>query len=173
MKQIVLSLLAFSLALPAHAKIDFSKYDLTPEQRALYERLEAKGVDEAAIVKLLEKLSSHNGDSETYIPAHTTALLLAINTWAAGAAYAAFAKEAGQRFDMEAYQADCPNREVFNFGFATGQRYFNVDVTTAYINTFYALNMIHYHSPETFARRYLEMIQESPFAKYLLPESEI
>lgn len=165
----VVFLLAGFLSATAYAQIDYSKYDLTPKDIALCQRLEARGIAESVIVDYIEHLIAYRERPPMYIPPHTTKDLTILNSWAVGGAFSVFARQAGVTFDTARYWDDCPNKALFNFGLATATQYLNVDVTTSYTNMVYALGLALNRSPQTFHDEYMKQIAQTPFQKYLIP----
>lgn len=111
---------------------------------------------------------------ETYIPEHTPELLWELRQWGIGGAFNNFAKEANVEFDRIRYNQDCPNREVFNFGLATGTSCLKMDVAAGFLSMDYVLTAHYYKSinnPESiemsFQDFYLEKARQTGFDGYI------
>lgn len=170
LKFLIAALLVGSLGKVAFAAgVDYSSYELTESQLQLLDRLKERGFTEEQLRKAAETFEKSNRPQpEVYIPEHTWEELLLVTEWAKGGAYLGFAHDAGLEFDREAYLEDCPNVALFQFGKASGTEFLRSDVMTGYYNTAYMLGLLQAKlSKEEFRQRYLELIEQTPFAKYL------
>ena len=143
-------------------------YQLTPTQTQLILRWEREQkFEHAKLVSFAMSFEKHNLKPKPYVPEHTYWELVEVASWASGAAFATFAEFAGYSFDNTAYNAACPNQLLFNFGYATGKQYFQIDVLEQYIRTFNALQISYSQHPETFAEKFLELAKARGFDTYL------
>ncbi len=145
-----------------------SAYQLTPTQTQLILRWEnEQKFDHEKLVSFAISFEKHNLKPKPYVPEHTYWELMDVAGWASGAAFSVFAEFAGYNFDNAAYNAACPNKILFNFGYATGREYFQIDVLEQYMSTFSALQMSYAMHPETFAQKFLELAKARGFDIYL------
>lgn len=151
--------------------VDFSQYELTAEQLDLVQRLEKRGVADEILVKFINSLNAEKAPS-IFIPPHTAEDLEAVTVWAEGGAYRSFAKDAGIEFDFHAYMKDCPDLALFGFGRTTGIQYLRNDVLQIFSNTVFKLNAILLANPSRFREAYLQEIQGTQFAKYVIEKEE-
>ncbi len=143
-------------------------YELTTLQINLLLKWEGEQkFDHEKLVGFAKSFEKHNLKAEPYVPPHTFAELIEVSAWAEGAAFATFAEYAGYTFDNEAYNAACPNRVLFNFGYATGKEYFRVDVLVQYMSLFDSLQITYALHPSTFPQKYLELAKSRGFDVYL------
>ncbi len=151
-----------------------SAYQLTPTQIQLLLRWEnEQKFDHEKLVSFAISFQKHNLKPKPYVPEHTYWELMDVASWASGAAFSVFAEFAGYSFDNAAYNAACPNKLLFNFGYATGKEYFKVDVLEQYMSTFSALQISYALHPETFAEKFLELATARGFDVYLSAIDEI
>lgn len=158
---------AFTHAMTAVA-IDLSAYDLTPKQRELILRLEARGISEKTLLDFAAALVREKHAVKAYIPDHTLNDLFALTNWAVGGAYFYFAKNAGVQFDRAAYLKDCPHPRLFAYARITGSSGLRLDVMTQYNNTEYMLSDAFQKDPDHFQETYLNFIVDTSFARYIL-----
>lgn len=117
---------------------------------------------------------------ESYIPPHEYQDLVDVKNWAAGKAFAQFAKKAGVVFDVETYINDNPYPALANFGAATGFDCLKFDVTTSYVSHLSVLTKYHYkvnhqdefpdenwEEKETFTEFYLRLAEKAGIMKYI------
>lgn len=147
--------------------LDYSEFNLTEQQLNLLDRLEQRGFTEEQLLNAAATFERQNNRRPTYIPAHTRADLEAVSHWAQGGAFASFADFAGVEFSTDAYKADCPNWELFNFGRATGAEHLRFDILAQTYSLAGSLQMMYAHHPETFSEEYLKLARERGFLKYL------
>jgi len=168
----ILSILicTFSFAGEAHW---LDSYQLTPLQSEMLLKWEKEQkFEHEKLVRFAENFQKHNLKKKPYVPEHTTAQLEEIARWADGNAFSVFAKFAGYDFDAAAYMDDCPNRMLFNFGYATGTEYFRVDVLARYMQTFDGLQIMYSRHPETFREKFFELAKARGFDIYLSDKIE-
>ncbi len=111
---------------------------------------------------------------ESYVPEYTIDLLQEIDHWSMGGAFSSHARNAGVRFDSEAFIADCPDRAVFNFGRATATNCLEVDVLRGFASAIWVLDNYYRQSldensdnPVNFQEVYLEKAEEWGFLQYV------
>lgn len=151
-----------------------SAYQLTPTQTQLILRWEnEQKFDHAKLVGFAISFQKHNLKPKPYVPEHTYWELMEVASWASGAAFSVFAEFAGFTFDNIAYDAACPNKVLFNFGYATGREYFQIDVLEQYMSTFNSLQITYAMHPETFAQKYWELAKARGFDIYLSTPNEL
>ncbi len=157
----------------AVAAMDYSDFDLKPHQLSLLVKLEAKGKDEAYLLKMAKGFHLYNTtgssteEQETeYIPPHTDADLLAVQQWAKGGAFSSFLSFTNLSFDSESYRADCPDWAVFNFGRATGMEYLKRDVLKGAINMMSELQYHYANNRDGFEQKFLELAKREGFESY-------
>jgi hypothetical protein len=148
---------------------DASSLDLTPGQIQALETLKARGFTDEQLQKAAEAMQRHNKRPAVYVPEHTAQDLILVAYWAQGGAFASFADFAGMKFLAEPYKAACPNREIFNFGRATGKQYFHIDILDQAYRLASALQIMLATDREGFRDRYLKMAKEKGFLQYLTP----
>jgi hypothetical protein len=145
-----------------------SGFQLTETQVQLLLRWEnEQKFDQEKLVSFAKSFEKHNLKPKPYVPEHTYWELVEVANWASGAAFSVFAQFAGYTFDDIAFNDACPNKLLFNFGYATGKEYFRVDVLEQYISTFNSLQMTYAVHPETFAQKYLELAKARGFDIYI------
>ena len=173
----VLSLLFCTLCFATDAQTNAhwsSAYELTDTQVQLLLRWEREQkFDHEKLVSFAVSFEKHNQKPKPYVPEHTYWELVEVAEWAEGAAFASFAEFAGYSFDNDAYQSACPNKVLFNFGYATGKAYFQIDVLVQFMSRFDALQMMWSRFPETFPQKFREQAQARGFAIYLTPLNTI
>jgi hypothetical protein len=147
-----------------------SSYQLTSIQVELLLRWESeKKFDHSKLVSFAETFQRHNLKTNPFVPEHTLAELEEVAAWAEGAAFSIFAFYAGYDFDNDAYNAACPNKVLFHFGYSTGKEYLQIDVLARYMSRFDGLQISFSHAPETFPQKFLELAQARGFDVYLSP----
>ncbi len=121
------------------AEVNLFHYNLTPEQIKIIRKLEAKGtVSEETLIKLAKASQKHNEKKNEYVPEHTFEQLEQVRDWAVGSIFQSYTKELDLNFDGKAYmesypvrlESGEPNMALFNFGLATGDEYFEIDIMT-------------------------------------------
>lgn len=148
-------------------------YQLTDLQAQLLIRWENENkFDHEKLVSFAKAYEKHNLKPKPYVPEHTFAELQDVSRWAAGAAFSVFAEFAGYSFNNARYQEACPNKLLFNFGYATGTEYFRVDVLEQYISTFNSLQITYSMHPDTFPQKFIELARARGFDSYLSPLAE-
>lgn len=165
-KLILLSLL---LVAEASAMIDLSKYTLTETQINLLYRFEEKGYSDEKLEEFASKFHSYNlrTSRDQYIPPHTPKLLDEITHWAKGGAFYSFVGYTSYTMDIEAYQNDCPDWAVFNFGKATGTQYLKRDILLGVINVNAHLQYLYAKDKDSFEEKFIEVAKSEGFFKYL------
>ena len=170
-------ILLLTLTSIASAKIDFSQFELTEKQRGLLERLEKRGIKTDVLIRFAKSLERENreGPRQEYIPPPTPAQLEEVVHWAKGGAFAGAAARAGYRFDFEAYEEDCPNLALFNFGRATATQYLCQDVLSRALQVSTALRIKRFsfsekgESTPEFSDYFIEYAESEGFGAYLIP----
>jgi len=157
----------------AVAAVDYSGFELKPHQISLLKKLEAKGKDEAYLLKMAKGFHLYNTtgssteEEETeYIPPHTDEELKEVQQWAKGGAFSAFLSYTKLSFDSKSYQADCPNWALFNFGRATGVEYLKRDVLKGAINMMSELQYHYAKDSENFQEKFLELAKREGLGAY-------
>lgn len=149
--------------------IDLSHYTLTETQINLLYRFEEKGYSDDKLEEFASKFHSYNirTSRDQYIPPHTPELLDRVTQWAKGGAIYSFVSYTSYTMDIEAYQADCPDWAVFNFGKATGAEYLKRDILHGVINTNAQLQFLYAKDKENFEAAFIEVAKSEGFFKYL------
>ncbi len=157
----------------AHAEdhlLWLDQYELTSVQR---ETLSRWTIEEKFPNSFLHKTAlafqNWNQKQEVYIPEHTSQDIQDVIVWAEGLAFATYAARAGYTFDQAAYEQDCPNLAIYNFGYATETMYLNEDVLQKAISTTTFLIFAAADSSANFSQIYFEKAEEAGFSKYLTP----
>ncbi len=145
-------------------------YTLSATQIRILTNWAQKGTfSDEELIALAQKFHENNLKPKPYVPPYTFAELNEVMHWAQGGAFATFAQFAGFSFDNKAYNADCPNRVLFNFGMATGTTYFSIDVMMLTSQTFGSLQIMYSHNPATFPEKFLQLATARGFDIYLEP----
>lgn len=171
MKKTIFAVLTV-LSFHTYAKVDLSSFELTPEQIRSIRKIEATGkrseqwlLDFAATIEHsnIQRRNHH----DMYIPPFTQQLIFDIQNWAVGGSFSSYANEAGVTFDGDAYNKDCPDWAVFNFGRATGTKYLKADVLQLFFGESYLLGQSYAQNPENFKKVYLEEAKRRGFDIYI------
>lgn len=166
-----LAFLFVSLPVLALAPDWLENYTLSATQIRILTNWAEKGTfSDEKLIALAQKLHENNLKPKPYVPPHTFAELNEVMHWAQGGAFATFAQFAGFSFDNKDYNADCPNRVLFNFGMATGTTYLQLDVMMLTGQTFGSLQMMYSHHPDTFPEKFLQLATSRGFDIYLEPQ---
>ncbi|MFT6071063.1 MAG: hypothetical protein ACJAT2_002704 [Bacteriovoracaceae bacterium] len=173
MKHCLIALVALFFFQTAFAKIDLSPFELKPHQISLLLKLEAKGKDDAYLLKMAKGFHLYNttGSSTVeeegeYIPPHTADELEEVVHWAKGGGFSAFLSYTNLKMDYKAYQEDCPNWAIFNFGRATGTEFIKVDVLLGAINISSELQYLYAKDPLKFEVAFLKVANREGFDQY-------
>lgn len=174
MKHCLIALLALLIFKSAFAKVDFNQFELKPHQMRLLLKLEAKGKDDAYLFKMAKGFHLYNttGSSTVeeegeYIPPHTAEELIQVRHWAKGGGFSAFLSYTDLKFDYKAYQDDCPNWAIFNFGRATATEFIKVDLLLGAINISSELQYHYAKDPSNFEEVFIKIAEREGFTKYL------
>ncbi len=137
-------------------------------------KLEAKGKDDAYLFKMAKGFHLYNTTGSSteeeegeYIPPHTEEELRQVLQWAKGGGFSAFLSYTNLKFDYKAYQDDCPNWAIFNFGRATGTEFIKVDLLLGAINISSELQHYYAKDKENFEEVFIEIAEREGFSKYL------
>lgn len=177
MKPISIIIILMSLCRLCMAEVDLSSYNLTTEQIKIIRKLEAKGsLSDKVLIKLAKASQKHNEKEIEYIPPHTIEQLEQVKAWAIGGVIQSYAKRAGLDFNNKAYMDNYPvyiegkpNMALFNFGLATGDEFFEIDIMTAALSV--QSNLIKAEvnlSTEEFEKHLIQTAKYYDFLKFLI-----
>lgn len=172
-KSVLFSLCLWCSSLYAQTAVDLTwltQYELTETQ---IETLTDWALEEKFPIDFLHKTAltfqKWNQRPTMYIPEHTPQDIIDVTNWAEGTAFLAYASRAGFLFDRAAYDRDCPNMALFNFGYATETVYLKTDVLQKALATTTAFIFAYAGSPDDFSRIYFERAEKAGFSQYLTP----
>lgn len=122
---------------------------------------------------------------ENYIPPHNEEELVAVQSWAVGAAFNIYSRYTNYQWDQKAYVNDNPNPALFNFGLVTATTCLPMDVLQLYVSADYHFASVlsrakqikdkkeAFKAFKDFNKIFLSLAETYGMDRYLVPKGEL